>query len=192
MATSKQLKDTLPKHAKSAVEEQKTKFIEENYKGNEKPEYTRLQFKRIYKGYDFLENLILIRKVIERKYGIEFRLLEQILYLTPKNLFKLQDFWEIATLTYSYKRIDTLIKLGLIAVVSKGINKQEHIYAPTTKARTICQEFHEMLSGQMEVPTDQLERSEHKTDNIRAKLIKELAKKEKPKTVQLLWAKKVK
>lgn len=185
------LLDKVPKAAKERLLKDKTKLVEAHYKGNDKEAYSRMQFSRIYKGYDFLENFMLVRGYIQHKYNIQIQLLEQILYLAPKNFFCMEDFWEISSLHYTYKKIDTLIKLGYVAIASKGENKQKHLYTVTAKSRTICQEMHEMLSGEIPIPTTSLSNSEYKTDNLKAKIIQKLNIKEKPKTVKLLWARKI-
>lgn len=182
------LLENVPKGAKGRVLKDKTKFSEDFYKGNEKVEYSRLQFTRIYRGYDFMENWMFVRAYIKIEYGIDYRLLDQLLYLTPKNIFTLQDFWELGSLAYSYKRIDFLLKEGYVAVAAKGTNKQEHIYTATAKARRIIQEVHEMLSGEVPIPNNLLKRSPYKTDKTKATIIDRINKKEKPKTVKELWA----
>lgn len=173
---------------KNRLRKDKTKVVEEFYKGNDKVAYTRFQYARVYKGYNILENIMFVRSYIQKKYEIDFRLMEQILFLTPKSFFTFDDFKEVAKFNFAYKRITRLIELGFVAVASKGRSLSENIYTATAKARKLNQEFHEMLAGETEIPTIDLEKSDYKTDNLKAEIIKKLNKKEKPKTVQVLWA----
>lgn len=59
----------------------------------------------------------------------------------------------------------------------------------TPKARQICQDMHEMLSGETEIPVElYISKEATKSDLIKAEIIQKLNKKTKPKTVKLLWA----
>lgn len=179
----------LPPLAKQRMIDDKTKVVEGYFKGNEKVAYDRLTFAKIYKGYDLLENFGYVRHAIQRKYNIDVTLLEHILYLVPKNFFTLEDLKEIAQIRYTYKNIDTFVRLGLAVLAAKGGNKAKHIYTMTAKARQICQDIHEMLSGETEIPVELYNSKEAtKSDLIKAEIIQKLNKKTKPKTVKLLWA----
>ncbi|EHQ41557.1 hypothetical protein [Myroides odoratus] len=181
----------LPPLAKKRMENDKTKIVEAFFKGNEAEAYTKLQFARIYKGYDLLEDFGYVRHAIQRKYDISVTLLETILYLVPKNYFMVDDLREITQIRYTYKKVDTLIRLGYVTRAAKGGNKNEHLYTATAKARQICQEMHEMLAGEIPIPEELYNTKEaSKSDLIKAEIIKKLNKKEKPKTVKLLWARK--
>ncbi|MDR2223545.1 MAG: hypothetical protein LBE34_12575 [Flavobacteriaceae bacterium] len=182
----------LPPLAKQRVENDKTKLVEDFYKGNSKPAYTRLQYTRIFKGYDLFENFGFVRHAIQRKYDITITLLEHLLFLAPKNLFMIGDLKDIASIRYNYKRVDTLMRMGYVSIAAKGGNKGEHLYTITAKGRQICQEMHEMLSGEIPIPSDIFSTKEAtKGDLLKAEIIKKLNKKEKPKTVKLLWARRV-
>lgn len=181
----------LPPLAKKRMENDKTKIVEAFHKGQEKEVYTKLQFARIYKGYDLLENFGYVRHALQRKYDISITLLETILWLVPKNYFMTGDLKEIAQIRYTYKNIDSLIRMGYVSRAAKGKNKNEHLYTMTAKARQICQEMHEMLAGEIDIPIELYNSKEaSKSDLIKAEIIEKLNKKEKPKTVKVLWNRK--
>lgn len=186
-----ELLGVIPQHAKERMLKDKTKVTEAFYKGNKKEAYNRLQFARIYKGYDFLENFAFVKAYIMKKYEMDrIQLLEILLYLVPKNFFTLKDFADVRTLTYTYKKIDILVNKGYVAIASTGRAKSDHLYTCTAKARQIVQETYEMLSREIPIPEDNVLDTDIKTDKLKSKIIKELNKKTKPKTVALLWARK--
>lgn len=184
----------LPPIARKRLEEDKTKLVEANFKGNTEPKYTKLQYLRVYRGYDLLENFGFARLAVQRKHNIDVTLLEHILFLVPKNIFTIQDLRDISSIRYTYKKIDTLIRLGYVSRVTQGYNKEESLYKTTAKAREICQELHEVLAGEQPIPTDILTtKNASKSDLLKASIIKRLNEKEtkKPRTTKVLWARKV-
>lgn len=59
----------------------------------------------------------------------------------------------------------------------------------TAKARQICQDIHEMLAGEIQLQLELYNtKTATKSNLIKAEIIQKLNKKEKPKTVKVLWA----
>ncbi len=188
MTKKKEILESIPLKAKEIIKKNKTQLIEDNFNGCDKPEYTKLQFKRIFRGYDFLENMAFARTYIMKKYKLKhFALLEVLLFITPKNLFSFEDFKDIQRIRFDYRKIDSLLQLGFVSVVNNGKNKAHHLYAPTQLARKIVQEFYEILSGEKKIPTELLSNSSVASDRWKTDIIKKLNKKEASESKKQIW-----
>lgn len=113
--------------------------------------YSKPQFLRIYMGYDFMENLLIIRPYILKKHKINMRFLELLLYLAPMNYFNYRTFFEMPK-GFTYNRIQKLIDEGWIMIFSTGKTKRETVYKLTPQARNIVVEFYQLLAGEKKIP----------------------------------------
>ncbi|WP_062057431.1 hypothetical protein [Aquimarina longa] len=108
---------------------------------------------RISENYNFLEYYLIVRMYMQHKHNIDNRLLEILFFLYPKKLFSWYDFKEYP-LTFSYRRIDTLIKKEMVEVFRPDTARSRQIYRLTQKAQTIVRHFYQYLSGEKKIPTN--------------------------------------
>lgn len=118
---------------------------------NSRHKYTRGKFVKVYHGYDCLENLLVVRTYMKKKYGVDLELLEILLYLVPKNLFTIEQYIEMPK-QFTYSRIKLLIKQGHISLISKGKTYNQNIYRISTSSRHIVEKFYKYLSGEEPIP----------------------------------------
>jgi hypothetical protein len=57
-----------------------------NRGGGKKVKYSKTTFALVYQGYDMLENLIVVRQYIQRRYDIDITF-EILLFLSPKQYY---------------------------------------------------------------------------------------------------------
>lgn len=108
---------------------------------------------KVAENYNFLEYYLIIRMFMQQKHDIDNRLLEILFFLYPKKLFTWKDFKEYP-LTFTYRRIDTLLEKGMVEVFRPDTAKSRQIYRLTQKAQTIVRNFYEYLSGEKKLPTN--------------------------------------
>lgn len=108
---------------------------------------------KVADNYNVLEYYLIVRMYMQKKHDIDNRLLEILFFLYPKKLFSWNDFKEYP-LTFSYKRIDTLIEKGMVEVFRPDTAKSRQIYRLTQKAQAIVRNSYEYLSGEKPMPTN--------------------------------------
>lgn len=111
---------------------------------------TKYNMKRwllFYDGYDFLQNLIVVRRYICSRYKINNHLFELLLYLFPIQYFTREDYKKFPS-QFTYRQIDKLIDLGLVSIASMGANKDEHLYTLNRSGKSIVIMTYKCLSGE--------------------------------------------
>lgn len=122
---------------------------------SKKVRYIKPLFLTIYQGYDFLENFMLVRAYIQKRYDIPLKLLELLLFLAPKHFFTQYDYSLVAK-DYTYRRISNLVKTGLFKVIANSPNRGKELYAVSSLGKSIITEFYECLSGEKKIPETQI------------------------------------
>jgi hypothetical protein len=145
------LLEKTPKHAKEIIIEANISPTLRKSKKFHKRKYTHPQFLTVYQGYDFLENLVLVRKFIQKKYKIDIGTLETLLFLFPKNYFTHQDYFEMPK-PKIFNRIKYLIDMDMICITVNGGSMKKSVFRLTTKARNVVINFYQYLSGEEKIP----------------------------------------
>ncbi|MDO6737082.1 hypothetical protein [Wenyingzhuangia sp. 2_MG-2023] len=118
---------------------------------NEIPKYSKKQFKEVYKGYDFLENLFTIRTYIQKKHNVPYEFLELMLRLMGLNLFTMVDFFDTPR-TFTYKKWNSIKESGYINLVMDDKDVMKRVYCLNKKGQNIVIDFYECLSGEKRIP----------------------------------------
>lgn len=121
----------------------------------------------IYNGYDFLENLLVVRHFVCKRYKISFELLEVFLYLYPKN-FWTQDDYFIVPKQFTHNRMRYMLKKGHVVIFMKAKTERETIYRLSPSSRRIVEHFYKYLSGEDKMPVDSLYYSPFVSEKISA------------------------
>jgi len=194
-AGEEQIKDRLTESVRNQYEQKwygkkRSKYGLVNYGSEKFPRYTKPQFLRVFAGYEFLENLLVIRPYIQKKYDIKLPFLELLLYLAPKSYFSYYDYFEMPK-QFKYNRIQKLIDEGWISIFSNGKTKRETVYKLTKKSRTIIMDFYKLLAGEEQIPADKNPLLKPTgIDKMRSDLIKKLNFKGPSETKKSLFQKK--
>jgi hypothetical protein len=123
-----------------------------------KPRYKKAEGKYKLKAivmnsdFDLLQNQYPVRLFVQAKYGLSLRELELLLFLYPKQYFCLKDY-KAFPLTFSHRRITTVIKHGFVKIAKKGKNMDQHVYTLTKSAKHQVVAYYKYLSGELKVPT---------------------------------------
>lgn len=108
---------------------------------------TRLEF---FRGYDFLENVLVARPYIQKRYNITICLFELLLYLSPKQFFTQKDYAEMPK-QFKYASIKNLLNTGFISIVQSGSSLDRHLYQVNRKGSEIVRHYYEVLSGEKKI-----------------------------------------
>lgn len=149
----KPVKELLPKGALQFIEEEK---ITLRYKagGKSKDEkYSKVKNLEFFMGYDLLENMMIARPYIQKRYNIDLGLLELLLYLSPKQYFTQKDYAEMPK-QFKYCSIKNLISTGFVGILQTGGDMSKHLYSVNRKGSEIVHHFYEILSGEKKIPED--------------------------------------
>src|SRR5690606_40757312 len=84
--------DNIPEGALKIIKDEKIKVGFALHSDDQVVKYEKKTFLRVYRGYDFLQNLITVKYYVQRKYNIKQYDLEILLYLYPVNYFTQSDF----------------------------------------------------------------------------------------------------
>lgn len=147
----KPVKECVPKGALKAIEEQ---GIIIKYKGNGKSKhvkYSKLKHLEFFSGYDLLENLLITRPYIQKRYNIDLGLLELLLFLSPKQFFTQKDYAEMPK-QFKYCSIKNLMNTGFVGIVQTGGCLSDHMYHVNKKGSELVRHFYEILSGEKKIP----------------------------------------
>lgn len=101
--------------------------------------------------YNLLENMYVVRKFVQKKFNIELRDLEILLYLFPKGFFSHRDYKNFP-LSYTHRRINSVIKKGFVRIFTEGANYEKHTYTLTKSAKHMVIVFYKYLSGELSIP----------------------------------------
>lgn len=104
----------------------------------------------VFRGYDLLENMIVVRQYIQKKHEIDLGLLEVLLFLAPKQYFTQLDYREMPK-QFKYCLLKNLIETGFVGIVQEGRNASKHIYKINRKGHEIVTSFYELLSGEKKI-----------------------------------------
>lgn len=116
-------------------------------KANKYSKETRLL---IFKGYDLLENMMVVRQYIQKKNNIDLGLLEILLYLAPKHYFTQADYRDMPK-QFKYRSIKNLAATGFVSVVQEGSDLGKNLYNVNRKGHEIVCNFYELLSGEKKI-----------------------------------------
>lgn len=101
----------------------------------------------VFRGYDLLENMIVVRQYVQKKHKIDISLLEVLLYLAPKQYFTQLDYREMPK-QFKYCLLKNLINTGFVGILSEGKKSIDNLYKINRKGHEIVTEFYELLSGE--------------------------------------------
>ena len=102
----------------------------------DKEKYSKKVFIQVYKGYDFLENLLVVRSFIHRKHGVDIGMLELLLKLMAMKAFTRAQY-RLLPKQFTYTRLKYLMDAGYVNMVSDHTNTEKRIFALNTKGRNI-------------------------------------------------------
>lgn len=143
----KSARNYLSKEAKEGVKGITVIFQEDQEK------YSKKQFLQIYKGYDFLENLLTVRTYIQKHYDIDFPTLELLLKLMGMKVFTRAEYGAVPK-DFGFNRFNTFLELGYINLVSDHYDVEKRLFSLNTKAKNIVVNFYAHLSGEKKIPED--------------------------------------
>lgn len=120
---------------------------------DDKEKYSKSQYAQIYKGYDFLENLLPVRTYIQKHYGIDFATLELLLKLMGMKVFTRAEYSE-APKDFGFMRFNTFLDLGYVNIVSDHYDVEKRLFTLSTRGKNIVTNFYMYLSGEKKIPED--------------------------------------
>jgi hypothetical protein len=120
---------------------------------SKKEKYSKEQYVACFRGYDFMESLIVVRPYIQKRYNIDLALLELLLLLVAKKMFTQKDYASYPK-QYKYRSIKNLMATGFVDFVQKGPNSSKDVYTINRKGIEIVAHFYECLSGEKKVPVN--------------------------------------
>lgn len=173
MVYKKNINSKLSQDAQRAMKGQK---IQIKY-NSEKEKYSKGKYAVVYKGYDFLENLGVVRDFIQRKYDVDRGLFELLLKLMGMKIFSRAEFTALPK-RYTYRKLKYLIEMGYVNQISDHWDIERRVYTLNTAARNIIINFYKYLSGELKIPeTEKLNpiaRGEFNFDKKKMELIKKM------------------
>lgn len=185
--------DKLHEHTLSIIRERGVKISEviQNDTSDGEVEYSMPTFLRLYKGYDFLENLIFALPYIMRKHGFERKeFLTVLLYLYPKNIFSLRDFANVRFVRFSLRKIELLEKRGLVRCIYDTTVEGDRLFQLTVKGRRIVEEFYKVLAGEVEMDPEVFEITDYAIDKRYKKSVEKLQQGEPNENRKSFWTRK--
>ena len=181
-------KKSLDKSVQKAL---KGKSIGINYADNSS-KYSKVKFFKVYKGYDFLGNISVVRSYVQKKNDITWGTLEILLKLMEYKFFSLSMFLHIPR-NFSNARWETFLKKGFVNLVMNHNESKEKIYCLNTRGRNIVISFYEYLSGEKKIPEDSVhnpmanEETQVPFDKKKLDMIKRLNKLKPAKHIKYLF-----
>ncbi|MGH2666059.1 hypothetical protein [Flavobacterium sp.] len=183
--------DRLPEGAKELILK-KNLVLNKNNNGTAKlSKYTKQRYIQFYDGYDILQNLIVTRQYIQKRYEIDYHLFELLLFLFPMQYFTREDY-QIAPRQFRYRGVKHLMELGHVVIAVSGENRGKHLYKLSRSAQEIVKHTYHCLSGEKKIPESyQVNPMAKNTANSLEKrsmdLIKKLNQQEVPATKKKLF-----
>jgi hypothetical protein len=139
-----------PKELLSESAKKMAKNIKVDY-FDDKEKYTKRQFAQIYKGYDFLENMLVVRTYIQRYYDIDFPTLELLLKLMGMKIFTMADYQRLPK-QFSLFKFKRALNDDLVVLLADNKQVQYRLYTLSTRSKNICVKFYQLLSGEEKIP----------------------------------------
>lgn len=174
------LMGSLPKGAQEHIKKHKIKMSRPGRKTKKKKYGKNPQFLARNEGYDMLENMLVVRRYVIKKYNISTHFLEILLYLYAKDYFTWRDYFEMPKY-FTFNRLSKLEDMGMARICSKAKTRKESLFCLTPKARLIVTNFYQYLLGEKKIPItgNPLSHSEATAiDKMRFDLIKKINKTE--------------
>lgn len=134
-------------HAKKNLKGVSINLAEDNDK------YTLNRAIQIYRNYDLLENLLVTRSYIQKRYSIDWQGLELLLKLMGMRIFTIKDYTELPK-DFSYTRFRNALERGWIQLIQDHNSAQYRVYGLSTKAKNIVVRFYKTLFGEEKIPED--------------------------------------
>lgn len=143
----KSVKEMVSADTNKTLKENNIKLVYDYNSESKKNKYSKQFNLKLFEGYDLLENFILARPYIQKKYNIDLGLFELLLYLHGKKFFTQKDYAEMPK-QFRYRSIKNLMNTGYVGIVQNGENLAKHVYRLNTNASIMIKEFYEVLSGE--------------------------------------------
>lgn len=184
----------LPEKANEVLKKtKKVKLIARASDTKNKKRYTKQRILYYSNSYDFLQYQIIVRPYVCKRFKIEVRMLELLLYIYPLNYFTNEDY-KVAVRPYSLHSIKTMVKLGFVKIIVKGYNAAEHVYTLTHQAKNIVSLYYKYMSGERKMLdndqrnplTKKIKITTH--DKKRMEMIRVLNQLEVPETKKRLYS----
>jgi hypothetical protein len=147
----KPVKEILSEDTLKAMKKQKMVIKYAANKNSKKGKYSKTLHLEFFEGYNLLENMIVARPYIQKRYNIDLGLLEILLFLGPKQFFTQKDYADMPK-QYKYRSIKNLMNTGFVSIVQNGENLGKHIYRVNRQGSEIIRHFYEILSGEKKIP----------------------------------------
>lgn len=119
----------------------------------EQEKYSKNQFVQIYKGYDFLENIFVVRTYIQKHYKIEWSKLELLIKLMGMRVFTRREFSAVPR-ELGFNRFKTFLNEGNIVLLSDHYDVEKRLYTLSARSKNIVTNFYQYLSGEKKIPED--------------------------------------
>ncbi len=183
--------DKLPDGARDVIVKKKIKLVATSSPKAKKSNYCLQKYLLFSGGHDILQNIIVVRPYITKRYKIEFRFLELLLYLYPMQYFTQSDYTKVPK-PYTYRSINDMLRLEMITIIVQGNNKGEHLYTLSRQAKAIVVHFYECLSGEKRIPENAINPFTKKTatkfDKKRLEFLKTINQLEIPDSKKRLFS----
>lgn len=141
--------DVVSKETRKMMSKENCYFV----KSNSHRKYNKQVF-MIQDHYNMFENLHFVRNYIQKKYNIDWRMLEYLLFLYAKQYFTYNDFASYPA-PYHLKRIKDMIRKGHVEEFkSKNpkVKGSKNVYRLTQQSKIIVSSFYKLLSGEKPMP----------------------------------------
>lgn len=152
--------------------------------------YSSVKAKHLYKGYDCIGDLYVVRTYIQKRYEIDLFTLEFFLKLMKMRVFTQGDVFEVSrrfTLK-TWKQIFPHLKL-----VSRHRKTENRLYMLNSHNQNIIREFYKCLFGEKKIPETGKENpmaNKNKQipyDKKKLAMIKKINSIETPEYIRSLW-----
>jgi len=176
---------------KSVQKTLKGKNISINYAENNN-KYTNTKFFNVYRGFDFLGNIYVVRSYVQKKNNITWATLEILLKLMEYKFFSVRMFLDVPR-NFSNLKWTTFLEKDFVNLVMDHNEYKEKVYCLNTRGRMIVTSFYEYLSGEKKIPEDSVhnpmanEETKVPFDKKKLDMIKRLNKLEPAKHIKYLF-----
>lgn len=118
---------------------------------DEKDKYSTQRYIHIYKGYDILQNLLVTRTYIQKRYNIDWQGLELLLMLMGMRLFTISDYTSLPK-DFRYSRFNNVRDRGWVQLVQNHTNPDKRVFGLSSQAKNIVVMFYKCLVGEVKIP----------------------------------------
>lgn len=150
---NKPVREMVSEAAFKTMKESNIKLVYDYNDESKKNKYSKQFNLKLFQGYDILENLIVVRPYIQKKYNIDLNMLEILVYLYARKFFVQADYTDMPK-QFSYRSIRNMLDTKFISIVQHGGDLSKHIYRINQSGAHIVKEFYELLSGERKFPED--------------------------------------